>query len=74
MKKKDSKSDNINLSKKQIATEADPGSSISSEKTKSEKKSSDEKNNASISRISLIIKFIVKSFLLVTYQRLSSDC
>ena len=67
MKKKDSKSDNINLSKKQIATEADPGSSISSEKTKSEKKSSDEKNNASISRISLIIKFIVKSFLLVTF-------
>jgi uncharacterized protein HemX len=31
------------------------------------KKSSDEKNNASTSRISLIIKFVVKSFLLVTF-------
>lgn len=67
MKKKDNKSDNINLSKKQVATKADPGSTVSSEKTKSKKKSSDEKNNISTSRISLIIKFMVKSFLLVTF-------
>jgi uncharacterized protein HemX len=67
LKKKDNKSDNINLSKKQVATKADPGSTVSSEKTKSKKKSSDEKNNISTSRISLIIKFMVKSFLLVTF-------
>lgn len=67
MKKKDNKPDNINLSKKQVATKADSDSPVSYEKTKSEKKSSDEKNNASTSRISLIIKFMVKSFLLVTF-------
>jgi len=67
LKKKDNKPDNINLSKKQVATKADSDSPVSYEKTKSEKKSSDEKNNASTSRISLIIKFMVKSFLLVTF-------
>ena len=67
MKKKDNKRDNINLSKKQVTTVADSDSPVSSEKTKSEKKSSDEKNTASTSRISLIIKFMVKSFLLVTF-------
>ena len=65
MKKKDNKPDNINPSKKQVATKADSGPPVSSEKTKSEKKSSDEKNNISTSRISLIIKFMVKSFLLL---------
>jgi uncharacterized protein HemX len=67
LKKKDNKRDNINLSKKQVKTVADSDSPVSSEKTKSEKKSSDEKNTASTSRISLIIKFMVKSFLLVTF-------
>jgi len=67
LKKKDNKPDNINLSKKQVATKADSDSPVSYEKPKSEKKSSDEKNNASTSRISLIIKFMVKSFLLVTF-------
>ena len=67
MKIKDNKPDNIILSKKQVVTKADSGSSVLSEKTKSEKKSSNEKNNASTNRISLIIKFMVKSFLLVTF-------